>query len=448
MTGFFNKAYWSLFTFWNVRDEKKIAYHPLEEVISIQNRRVRAIVAHAYETVPYYREVMDSSGLTPGDFRTADDLSRLPILSGPQLISAPERFLSNRYARGRNLQLRSTGSTGPPKYVYYDPVALFLAMAHGHRRRVALAHYVGRSFGYKQMSARSPQGVVSLLMDYFQAHAWIPRKVDLKRCNLSTRDSFEENIARINAFKPDVFTTFGSYAGAIFRRAWEAGLYIFRPKVVLYGGDAMAPENRRLIETEFRVPVLSSYQAVEALNLAYQCERREGLHIHLDELAVRVVDSNGNTLGPETPGEIVISNLTNRATVLLNYKLGDLVRLNSLPCPCGRTLPTLELLEGRTGDMVILPEGRALPADEVLAPLLYVPGIVQVQLTQEELRHFSLLAVCAAVADWEQVRQGLDSALRSELGDEITVEIMRVDAIPPGPGGKVSPFVLMISSAS
>ena len=82
MTNWIRKAYWNAFTVWHARNEGQFPYLPLEAILAVQNRRVRAIVAHAYATVPYYREVMDHAGLRPEDFHTAEDLARLPILTG------------------------------------------------------------------------------------------------------------------------------------------------------------------------------------------------------------------------------------------------------------------------------------------------------------------------------------------------------------------------------
>ena len=80
MANWFSKAFWNAFTLWHVRHEARLPYLPLADILAMQSRRVQSIVAHAYQTVPYYREVMDSAGLRPTDFRTASDLARLPIL--------------------------------------------------------------------------------------------------------------------------------------------------------------------------------------------------------------------------------------------------------------------------------------------------------------------------------------------------------------------------------
>jgi phenylacetate-CoA ligase len=199
----------------------------------------------------------------------------------------------------------------------------------------------------------------------------------------------------------------------------------------------MPERDRRLIEQEMGIPVFSNYQAVEALRLAYQCEQRRGLHIHIDHVAVRVVDRDGRTLPAGVPGEIVISNLTNRATVLLNYKLGDVVTLGREPCPCGRSLPTLDGIQGRDDDLVLLPGGSVAHPLSLLAVLQKIPGVIQVQLVQEELRRFLLRAACAAGADWRAVAAQLDAAMRSALGPDILLRLEPCERIEPGPSGKV-----------
>jgi phenylacetate-CoA ligase len=205
----------------------------------------------------------------------------------------------------------------------------------------------------------------------------------------------------------------------------------------VYGAEGIPDPERLLIEKEFGIPVLSSYQAVEALRIAFQCERRAGFHLCLDDVAVRVIDEQGKTLGPGGTGHLILSNLTNRATVLLNYKLGDVVTLSPTACPCGRTLPTIEKIVGRSDDLLRLPNGQVAHALVVLEDLQTVPGVVQVQLIQEDLRRFVLRVVCASGIDWRRTCQRLDAALRLTIGTDISLEIQRREALPPEPGGKI-----------
>ena len=138
-----------------------------------------------------------------------------------------------------------------------------------------------------------------------------------------------------------------------------------------YAGDTMSDAGRRLIETEFGIPVLSAYNAVVCFKIGFTCERRAGFHLHEDLCDVRVVDQAGDDVPPRERGEVVVSNLVNRATVLLNYRLGDVARLEDEPCDCGRTARRLVDLEGRVDDLIELESGEYVYPTRVWRCLLY-----------------------------------------------------------------------------
>jgi phenylacetate-CoA ligase len=429
-------VYWTGYTAWHVRHEARLPFRPLEDVVARQNRRVQAIIRHAYERVPYYREVMDAAHLQPRDIRSADDLARLPVLTGAELARDPLRFRSRRHANGDALELRSSGTSGHAKRIAYDAAALFLSLAHGHRQRHVLARFVGRAYGYREMHLVRDNSVAHQLRAFYESRSWVPGTVELERARVSPAEPFEDTIARINAYRPDVVRGYGAHIGALFRFASTHGLRVHRPKCVVYGADRMADGDRALIETEAGVPVVSTYQAAEALRIGFQCEERQAFHLSIDHTAVRVVDAAGAPVAPGGRGEIVISNLVNRATVLLNYRLGDVVTLSAERCPCGRTLPTIEAIDGRADDFVVHEEGRRLHALVVLAPLLRVAGVRQLQLVQEERRRFTVRVVCAPGGAWDSMCRELDAALRASVGESIAVHIERADTIAPEAGGK------------
>jgi phenylacetate-CoA ligase len=443
------KIYWNAFTLWQVRHEAQLPYWPLQKILALQNQRVRAIVAHAYHTVPFYREVMDQQGLRPQDLRTADDLARLPLLTSAQVARTPERFVSRLYTAGTGVQLYSSGTSGHEKNIRYDPRALFLALAQGRRQRKVLQQFVGRPFGYREAVVAVATTASLPIRQFYEAHSWTPRRLDLERALVMlTGSSYPDNIAQLNAFRPDVVSGYGSALGAIYRWAWDHQLDIVRPKVLVYGGDHISAADRHLIETTYGIPVLSTYQAVEALRIAFQCERRTGFHVSLDAVALRVVDDNGKTQSPGLPGHLVLSNLTNRATVLLNYQLGDRVTESQTSCPCGRTLPTLVRIEGRSDDHIRFFDGRRVHALVVLEPLDGITGVIQVQLVQEGLQHFVLRVVCSSDIAWESLRQRLESVLRPVIGDDSRIDIERWESIPAEKGGKVKAVVSRCGSSA
>src|SRR6185369_15829969 len=121
------------------------------------------------------------------------------------------------------------------------------------------------------------------------------------------------------------------------------------------------------------IPVISSYQSCEFLRIAHQCERRGGFHLYSDQVALRVIDERGNDVAPGATGEAVASNLVNRATVLLNFRLGDRIALDAARCACGRTLPLIAAIDGRNDDLLLRRSGERVHESTVLRRLYAAP---------------------------------------------------------------------------
>jgi phenylacetate-CoA ligase len=196
----------------------------------------------------------------------------------------------------------------------------------------------------------------------------------------------------------------------------------------MYMAEALPHGARELIEGEFGVPVMSRYSAAEAFKIGFYCEERTGFHLHEDLAHVRIRD-----------GEIVLSNLVNRATVLLNYPIGDVGSVSDEPCPCGRTFRLLSELEGRVEDVLPLADGRFVHPRAVWQVFMNDPDVLQYQLVQHEPRRFSLEL---ATVDDDGYRRALDRALpelEHLLRPAPAIEPRRRERLEHRAGGKFRP---------
>jgi len=438
MANWLERTYWSAFVLWNLRGQGRFAFRPLAKIEALQGRRVRSMVRHAYATVPFYREAMDAAGLSPQDIRAAGDLALLPLVEGEQLAFEPERFRSTAFDPGRCLEVKTSGTSQRPKRILYDPAAVFIALAHRRRERAIFKRFVGRTGRLRRLALVKEVTSSTVTADYQRRHAWLPGLRWGRTAPLALpREGIEENVRLFNASKPDLLFGYGSIVGALFRWCHEKGVEPHRPKLVVYAAENLPEADRGLIEGRFGIPVVSSYSAVETMTIAYQCERRSGFHVALDDVAVRVIDGKGKPVGPGGTGEIVVSNLFNRATVLLNYKLGDVVTLGNDPCPCGRTLPTLKRIEGRSNDRMALPDGSFEHVWVIVDLLETVPGIVQLQFVQEAVLRFRVRAIWGGRIPHEEIRRGFERVVKEHFGATAELEVEFVETMPPGPSGKV-----------
>lgn len=144
----------------------------------------------------------------------------------------------------------------------------------------------------------------------------------------------------VKKFSPHFIFGLGSYIDPFFCYMAQNNLKLPDLKVVTYGGDHLRPEVKSIIEQRF-CPVFNSYVAVETGNIAFECDAHCGYHLNIDTCAVGIADKDDFPVSPGIKGEIVISNLINKGTVLLNYKLGDIGVMDedNATCKCGRNLP-------------------------------------------------------------------------------------------------------------
>ncbi|HWP47159.1 MAG TPA: hypothetical protein VNM22_08370 [Candidatus Limnocylindrales bacterium] len=427
---------WSIYLAYHLRGQTRFPFEPLEVIQRAQARRVQSMIAYAYHRVPYYRRVMDNLGLSPGDFRTAEDLSRLPILERKHLQQNPEDLVSTAQPRDYYLKLRTGRSTHTHGTVYHDATSLFQNAAHGERERSMIVKLVGRSLGYRETSIATSSGVAKEVHKFCQKHGFLPKGIRIQRQYLPL-DPPEKNVPLINEFKPDVLHSYGSYLEVLFPYLYTTGVPFHRPKIVTYSSDGLSNPVRRLITETFGLPLLSTYQATEAFKIGFECFYNMGLHLNIDLYPVRIVNEKGETLPDGESGDVILSNLVNRATVLLNYRLGDIACILPGPCPCGRSLPRLSLPQARSDDWIQLTSGRLIHPMRVKDVFLVEEELWQYQIVQESGTHFRIALVASGTCNRQAMAQRITHNLNRILGEDITINLTFTDQIPRTPGGKV-----------
>ena len=419
---------------------RRLANASLATIDLAQERRIARMVAHAITTVPYYRDTMRALGLTPDHLRTARDLARLPIVERRDVQADPERFLSSARPRGEYLELRTGGSSGAPLAVRHDPVSVLENTAHGERHWAALRRLVGKP-RFRTVAIGSPRGADAELRTFASRFALIPRATAGETRNLSMAERPEDVASVIADRRPDVVTGYGSYLERIAQILEEQYDRDAAPRVFAYGGDSMSPVARARIAGRLGAAVWSSYQAVECLRIAFECARGAGLHVHADLCALRVVDRDGNDVAPGGRGEVVISNLVNRATVLLNYRLGDEVTLLATPCGCGSPLPLLSFPEGRVEDWFPLASGERVYTQRLRALFTDERDIWQYQIEHERPSALRVALVAVDGADRAVIASRVGAAIARIVGPGVAITVDFVRDLERTADGKVRAVV-------
>ena len=158
--------------------------------------------------------------------------------------------------------------------------------------------------------------------------------------------------------------------------------------------------------------------------------RRDGLHVFADLRRIEVLDESGAPAALGETGEIVVSDLGNRVFPLLRYRLGDRGSLRTDPCPCGVTLPLMNSPDGRTVDMIRLPDGTVV-AGGLFSIFSAVPDAVrQFQLHQAADHSITLRVVEGPSQKSREQVAGVAESLRARFGHQVDVTVQYVDAMP------------------
>jgi phenylacetate-CoA ligase len=401
--------------------QQRIPVLPRKKLDALRDRRVRSIVRYAAANVPYYHDMFASSGLDARDVRGVAELDQIPVLEKEFVRDNPELFRSTARPARNALHFLSSGSTGRRLETHHDRRSVLANIAFGERERRPLNQVAGGGFRPKELYVSYETSTFKKVISFYAENTL--RAVRPRRVFLPLSTPIEEVIDVMNAEQPDILVGYGGWVDLFFKTLAARDLDVHLPKVVMYIGEALPPGGREYIETRFGVTVLSRYNAVESFKIGYFCEAVSGFHVHEDLCHLRIIDADGAPVPTGTHGRLVLSNLVNRATVLLNYPIGDVAAWAEHACPCGRTFRLLSELSGRVEDLVRLPNGRHVHPREVWAIFKGDVEVLQYQLVQYELGRFTVFLSTLDQAAFERASARALPGLRQLLGSDVDLEI-------------------------
>lgn len=209
--------------------------------------------------------------------------------------------------------------------------------------------------------------------------------------------------------------------------------------------EMLNDDTRTLVREVLGVGIDDIYSTREVGYVALQCPMGLGYHVQSEVTHVEILDDAGRPVPEGGIGRVVVTALHNYAMPLLRYELGDLAELGS-PCPCGRGLPVLRRVVGRTQHMIRLPSGeRRLPmlSSGALRALLAAAPVRRYQLVQTRLDALELrLVVGRPLNDGE--RATLIELVRGKYGYPFAVEVTEHADLARTRAGKFMDFVSLL----
>lgn len=410
---------------------------PLSHLRRRQFEQLALLLAHADAEVPLQHGRLRASG-----YRGAEtDLERLwphiPILTRAELQAAGDAAFAARLPPGHgNVGGSATsGSTGMPLRLRKTELAQFMADAQALR----LQSWHGVDFSATLAGVQYDPSGNSGYPAGFTAQSWGGHAgaafATGSAHRLGVPTPIAEQVEWIARIEPTYLVSFPSNLGGLARHCREHGLAWTWLRSVFTRGEVVDPALRMLCREVWDVSVVDCYSAEEAGVLALQCpDAADCYHVAAESVLLEVVDETGRACVPGEIGRVVVTPLHNFAMPLIRCAIGDYAEVGPA-CPCGRTLPTLTRILGRSRARLLLPSGeRRFPYNPARVFSRY-PDILQYQIVQRspQLVELRLVARTRLGAGAEA---DLTNVLAAAFGHAFPLRFVYVDSIPRGPDGK------------
>jgi phenylacetate-CoA ligase len=396
-----------------------------ESVDALARRRLGRLLCHSARNNAFYQRRLQDAGIEWADPVLECDpyraLAALPPVSKLELRRAGSRALDGGRVHPSWLSSASSGSTGEPFRVYYEPRA-WATLKYAVKVRARRACGVGPTDRVVILDATPPGA----------PHSKLEQAIGCGRiCVLQPAAAVA---AALVAFQPDVIYGLPSALHEA-ARALELRGERLNVTAVFTSGELLHGSARGLLSAAFDAPIYDIYGTSETKEIAWQCPQG-GMHLNNDVVRLEVLDDSGRSLPAGQEGNFVATLLINRAMPLLRYLTGDRGALLSAACRCGLSSPLLGVVTGRAADVLVLRGGQRISPYAFTCALERVSGVLRYQVSQLDPARVRVRAILEGAANRETIAAQMRTALRFDVAPFLDAEVEFVDRLPTGPRAK------------
>lgn len=412
--------------------ERRERWSP-EAIQDWQIEQLRQILSHCAHHVPYYRALFRRVGFDPDRVKERSDLGVLPPLTKDLIRSHGQDLFADGVSQSDLKKGRTGGSTGEPTpfYLSREEAAWFEALVRrcrdwiGVRPGDRMVKIAGRPY---TSDWRRP------FIQFVNTRLRNIRSLPAPYLSDSLLDSY---IRALEKMRPPVLYGYPSAMELLSRRMLERDRRLPSVRVVWTSSESLLDHQRALIREAFGCEPFDGYGGGDA-PLAMECRAHQGLHVFQHARFIEVVDERGLAVPAGGTGRVLVTLFFNRAWPYVRYDTGDLAEVmpEDRPCPCGVRLPRFRRIHGRTGDILVTPDGRRATVANVT--LVFGPihdRVRAYQFFQERPDEIEVRIVPTQTYS-KETEEYIERSLRLFLGCDVRLTFRKVDDIVLTPAGK------------
>jgi len=411
---------------------QKSQFWSIDRIKEKQLEQLKRLLNHAYKNTSYYKKLMDEAGFHPSGFSDFSGLSKLPILTKDLIRDNLDNLISTAH-RKKQLHSSETGGTTGVKFQFFRDNA---CLAPKEAALFRFEHWTGWRFG-ERMGLVWPAS--QDYVGHYSLRARIKNEFYKRQVVFPAAVMDETNITSylqlLKKKKPTMIRAFSSPIFEISKFVIDHKIENISVKGIITTGEPLYSHQREMIEKAFRCKVFDSYRCREVGPVAQECEHHQGMHINADGLYLEVNRSDKDDNSPL--GEIVITDLWNYGMPLIRYQMGDYGVLSDTSCSCGKNLPMIKQITGRTSDFFYTPEKKIVQGSSLVLYLVdNAPGpLGKVQIIQEKLDHI-ILRYTPNPPLTSEIKTYQENKVRELFGSGMHLTFEEVNDIPRAKSGK------------
>ena len=408
----------------HLHDLEQIQWWSRADLEVWQFSRIRQVVRHAYEHVPYYRQRFLQEGIHPEDLKTLEDFRALPFLTREDVNAHLHDLVATDF-RGKFHSKTTGGSTGQPMR-FFNEYSFW-------RKAVLLRGHLWYGIQEGEKSAWV-MGDLRDMPEWSWQRRWraaISRKRYLNAFSM-TEAKMQDFAQMLVRWQPARIRAYPSALHLFARFLREHRIKGIRPRLIETTSEKITEPQRELIEEVFQCPIVDCYASLEFGTIAYQCEAGK---LHVCEPCYLEIVADRRAVDPGQMGEVVITSLDQFAMPFIRYKIDDMGVYESDPCPCGRGLPVLCEIVGRKSDFLVSDEGCFVHGQFFARIFRLKPEIARYQVYQADRRHLEVRLVCRQFVSDEWLK-GVQREIENRFGKSMLVSLKVVDRIELTRAGK------------
>ncbi len=395
-----------------------------ESVDALARRRLSRLLFDSARNNSFYGRRLQDAGIEWADPVLWQDpyraLAALPPVSKLELRQAGLKVLAGGHIHPQWRSSSSSGSTGEPFRVYYEPRAWSL-LKYAVKLRARRACGLGPT----------DRVVILDTSPVLEPPSRLQRSLGWSR--VSVLQPASAVAAALVSFAPDVIYGLPSALLEAARALQHLGSRL-QPRMIFTSGE-LINGSRAALTAAYEAPVYDIYGTSETKEIAWECPQG-GMHLNSDVVRLEVLDDSGTSLPVGQEGNLVATLLVNRAMPLLRYLTGDRGALLSGTCACGRSSRLLGVVSGRAADVLVLRGGQRISPYALTCALERVEGVLRYQVSQLDPARVRVRAIAEGAANRETIAREMRSALRFDVAPFLEADVEFVDRLPTGPRAK------------